>query len=151
MAFLPKIWQALKIPTGLQLFVMRRFNDQFLIGATGIFLDDKKKILLFKHTYRDGNSWSLPGGYIKSREHPREGIEREVKEESGLVVSADKSLKIRTDRTSPRLDIVVLGKYIGGEFAPSKEVKEAKLFAFGNLPKLPRDQFFFVAKALGKV
>jgi ADP-ribose pyrophosphatase YjhB (NUDIX family) len=151
MAILLTIWKALKIPPPLQLFIMRRFNDQFLIGVTGIFLDERKKILLFKHTYRDGNLWSLPGGYIKGREHPREGIEREVKEESGLVVSADESLKIRTDRASPRLDIVVLGKYIGGEFKPSKEVKEFKLFAFENLPKLPRDQFFFVAKALGKV
>ncbi len=151
MRILLKIWKFLHLPTGIQLFVMRRFNDQFLIGVTGIFLDDKGKILLFKHTYRDHDVWSLPGGYIKGREHPKEGVEREVKEESGLIVSADESLNIRTDRASPRLDIVVKGKYMGGNFTPSKEVSAAKLFSFDKLPKLPRDQFFFVAKALGKV
>lgn len=151
MRVLLKIWKLLRLPTNVQLFVMRRFNDQFLIGVTGIFLDDKDKILLFKHTYRDTDRWSLPGGYMKGREHPKEGVEREVMEESGLVVSADESLKIRTDRESARLDIVVVGKYMGGEFKPSKEVKEAKLFKFDELPRLPRDQFFFVAKALGKV
>lgn len=151
MGLLLKLWRFLHLPTGIQLFVMRRFNDQFLIGATGIFLDEKGKILLFKHTYRDHEKWSLPGGYIKRREHPREGVEREVREESGLVVSADESLKIRTDRETARLDIVVKGRYIGGNFKPSKEVSAAKLFAFNNLPKLPRDQYYFVAKALGKV
>ena len=151
MGLLLKIWRALRLPTGLQLFIMRRFNDQFLIGATGIFLDEEGKILLFKHTYRDRDRWSLPGGYIKGREHPKEGVEREVKEESGLVVSADETMNVRTDRGSARLDIVLIGKYIGGEFKPSKEVSEAQLFAFEDIPKLPRDQYFFVAKALGKL
>ncbi len=151
MGIILKIWNFLRLPSGLQLFVMRRINDQFLIGVTGIFIDDKQRILLFKHTYRDHDQWSLPGGYVKGKEHPREGVEREVKEESGLVVSADESVKIRTDRASARLDIVVVGKYIGGEFKPSKEVKAAKLFSFDKLPSLPRDQFFFVAKAMGEI
>jgi ADP-ribose pyrophosphatase YjhB (NUDIX family) len=151
MGTLLKIWKFLRLPTGLQLFVMRRVNDQFLIGVTGIFLDEKGRVLLFKHTYRDHDTWSLPGGYIKGGEHPKEGIEREVKEESGLEVSADERMKIRTDRHTARLDIVYVGKYIGGEFAPSKEVNKAKLFEFEKLPLLPRDQFYFVSKALGKV
>ena len=105
---------------------------------------------MFKHTYRDGNRWSLPGGYIKGREHPKEAIEREVKEESGMIVSADSRLKIRTDRQSARLDIVYVGKYIGGEFVPSKEVKKAGLFTFERLPRLPKDQLIFIEKALKK-
>jgi hypothetical protein len=46
MGIILKIWNFLRLPTGLQLFVMRRFNDQFLIGVTGIFIDDKRRILL---------------------------------------------------------------------------------------------------------
>lgn len=151
MGLLLKIWRLLHLPTNIQLFVMRRLNDQFLIGTTGIFLDERDRILLFKHTYRDHNQWSLPGGYMKGREHPKEGVEREVKEESGLVVSADETLNLRTDRVGARLDIIIKGKYIGGNFKPSKEVKKAKLFAFDKIPRLPRDQYFFVAKALGRI
>lgn len=125
-----KIWKLLRLPKNFQLYIMRRVNDQFLVGVTGIFFDDKRRILLFKHTYRDGNRWSLPGGYLKGKEHPKEGLEREIKEESGLVVSADKRLRIRTDRDSPRLDIVYTGKYIGGDFTPSNEVKEIGFFTF---------------------
>lgn len=81
-----KLWRALHLPAKLQLFIMRLFQDEFLVGVTGIFFDDHRRILLFKHTYR--GSWSLPGGYIKGKEHPKEGLEREIKEESGLVVSS---------------------------------------------------------------
>src|SRR3989344_3049495 len=101
---LAKIWKALHLPKGMQLFVMRLFQDKFLVGVIGIILNEKKEILLFKHSYRS-HAWSLPGGYLKSGEHPREGLEREIKEESGLVVSVDESLKTRTDRDSARLDM----------------------------------------------
>jgi ADP-ribose pyrophosphatase YjhB (NUDIX family) len=92
--FLSKIYKALHLPKNLQLMVMRLFEDRFLVGTTGIIFNDKNEILLFKHTYRS-HSWSLPGGYLKAGEHPREGLEREIKEESGLTVSMDESLKTR--------------------------------------------------------
>jgi len=129
---------------------MRRINDKFLIGVTGIFVDDHNKVLLFKHTYRDTGRWSLPGGYLKGKEHPKEGLEREIKEESGLVVSADERLKIRTDRDTPRLDIVYSGRFIGGEFIPSSEVMDMGLFSFDELPRLRKDQLIFINKALNE-
>ena len=146
--FLLKIWQALRLPAGLQLFLMRRVNDQFLIGVTGIFLDTNEKVLLVNHSYRDDNSWSLPGGYAKAGEHPKEALEREIKEETGYEVSADERLKIRTDRKTARLDITYMGAFIGGVFAPSKEITKAKLFKFDKLPIIPEDQLMFIQKAL---
>ncbi len=113
-------------------------------------MDENKKILLVKHSYRNNNSWSLPGGYIKSGEHPKEGLEREIKEETGFEVSADRRLKIRTDRESARLDITYSGIFFGGVFKPSKEILEAKLFTFEELPLLPQDQLLFIQKALKK-
>lgn len=126
---------------------MRLFNDRFLIGVTGIFFDDEKRVLLVKHSYR-GKLWSLPGGYAKAGEHPKETLEREVKEETGFEVSADESFKIRTDRDSARLDITCVGRFIGGVFTPSKEVSDAGLFSFEDLPVLREDQLTFIDKAL---
>ncbi|OGM11190.1 hypothetical protein A2V80_00630 [Candidatus Woesebacteria bacterium RBG_16_39_8b] len=145
--FLLKFWKILKLPTNLQLFFMRRFNDQFLIGVTGVIFNEDKEVLLFKHTYRDSDRWSLPGGYIKAKEHPKEALEREIEEESGFIVSADARLKLRTDRNSPRIDITYMGTFIGGEFKPSKEVDEAKFFKFNKLPILPQDQLYFIMRA----
>jgi len=143
-----KIWQALHLPKDIKLFVMRRVNDQFLVGVTGIFFDANGRVLLVKHTYRGSGNWSLPGGYAKGGEHPKEAIEREVKEETGYEVSADERLKIRTDRESARLDITYKGAFLGGVFMSSKEVSEAKLFEFDKLPILPPDQIIFIEKAL---
>jgi 8-oxo-dGTP diphosphatase len=146
---LAKIWRLIRLPKNFQLFIMRFMQDQFLIGVTGIFLNDKNEILVFKHTYRQ-TSWSLPGGYLKAGEHPKEGLEREIKEESGLIVSADERLKTRTDRDSARLDMCYVGKFIGGEFSPSSEVTEYGLFTFENLPLIAKNQLLLIQTALKK-
>jgi len=145
--FLSKIYKALHLPKNLQLLVMRLFEDRFLVGTTGIVFNDKNEILLFKHTYRS-HSWSLPGGYLKSGEHPREGLEREIKEESGLTVSMDESLKTRTDRDSARLDLCYTGVLIGGEFTPTHEVSEYGFFSQENMPLLRKNQIFLIDEAL---
>jgi len=145
--FLAKIWKALHLPKGLQLFIMRFVQDQFLVGVTGVIFNEKNEILLFKHTYRT-HAWSLPGGYMKAGEHPREALEREIKEESHLVVSIDDPLKTRTDRDSARLDMCYTGVFIGGDFAPSHEVSEYGFFSQDTLPLLRKNQVFLIDGAL---
>lgn len=146
-SLLAKLYKALHLTKGLQLLIMRFFQDKFLVGVTGIIFNDKNEILLFKHTYRT-HDWSLPGGYLKSGEHPREALEREIKEESGLVVSIDDSLKTRTDRDTARLDMCYTGILIGGDFTPSHEVSEYGFFTQDKLPLLRKNQLFLIDKAL---
>lgn len=146
-SFLAKIWKILRLPKNLQLLVMRFFQDQFLVGVTGIIFNEKNEVLLFKHTYRS-HSWSLPGGYLKAGEHPKEGLEREIKEESNLVVCIDSQLKTRTDRDTARLDMCYLGVLIGGEFTPTHEVSEYGFFALDQLPLLRKNQLFLIDEAI---
>ena len=144
---LAKIWKILHLPKNIQLFIMRIIQDEFLIGVTGVIFNQKDEVLLVKHTYR-GNNWSLIGGYIKAKEHPTEGLEREVKEETGLIVSMDEQMKLRTDRNNARLDISYIGAFMGGEFTPSEEVSEAGFFSFDMLPLIPRNQLLLIQEAL---
>ncbi len=123
------------------------FQTRFLVGVTGVIFNEQKEVLLFKHTYRS-HAWSLPGGYLESGEHPRESLEREIKEESGLVVSIDDSLKTRTDRKFARLDLCYTGVLIGGEFTPSHEVSEYGFFALDKLPLLRKNQLFLIEQAV---
>ncbi len=143
MPILNTIWRKLNLPKPIQLFAVRMFESQFLIGVTGIILNDKNEILLFKYSYRQ-TEWGLPGSYIKAKEHPQEALEREIEEESGFVVSVDEELKIRTDREQARVDICFLGKFMGGEFKKSSEVSEAKFFSFEDLPMLMSKQQLFI-------
>ncbi len=126
---------------------MRFFQNQFLVGVTGIIFNEKSEVLLFKHTYRQ-HSWSLPGGYLKAGEHPAEALEREIKEESGLVVSVDEPLKTRTDRAGARLDMCYTGVFIGGEFIPSQEVSDYGFFTQDTMPLLRSNQVFLIEEAL---
>lgn len=146
-SFLTKVWKFLNMPKGVQLFFMRFFQNQFLVGVTAIIFNEKNEVLLFRHTYRQ-HSWSLPGGYMKSGEHPAEALEREIKEESGFVVSVDKSFKTRADRTSSRLDLCYLGLFIGGEFKKSEEVSDYGFFAQDKMPLLRSNQVFLIEEAL---
>ncbi len=146
-SILAKLWKALHLPRGLQLFIMRFFQDQFLVGVTGIIFNDKNEILLFKHIYRP-QAWSLPGGYLKAGEHPREALEREIKEESDLVVSVDESLKTRTDRGMALLDMCYVGVFIGGDFTPTHEVSEYGFFSQDTMPLLRSNQVFLIEEAL---
>ena len=127
---------------------MRVFHDKFLVATAGIFFDDKNRVLLFEHNFRNGGvRWGIPGGYLNSKEHPREGLEREVKEETGYVVSVDRKFKIRTDRESARLEILYVGEFIGGEFKRSNEVSDAGLFEIDQLPDISKDIKRFIYKA----
>lgn len=144
-----KFWRLLHLPKKLQLFIMRAIQDQFLIGVTGIIFNEKEEVLLFKHSYRQ-TLWSLPGGYLKSKEHPAEGLEREILEESGLVVSADEQVKTRTDRDTARIDICYVGTYIGGHFSPSTEVTEHGFFSFEDLPLISQNQLYLIEEALNQ-
>lgn len=144
-----KLWRLLSLPKNLQLSIMRLTQNDFLIGVTGVILNEKNEVLICKHIYRQ-TKWSLPGGYIKGKEHPKEGLVREIEEETGFIVRIGEELRIRTDRETARLDISFIGRYIGGEFRPSHEVSEAHFFSFDNLPNLSQNQLLLIREVLQK-
>jgi ADP-ribose pyrophosphatase YjhB (NUDIX family) len=146
-SLLAKVWKLLNLPKGVQLFFMRFFQNQFLVGVTGVIFNEKNEILLFMHTYRQ-HAWSLPGGYMKAGEHPAEALEREIKEESNLVVSVDAPLSTRTDRTGSRLDMCYTGVLIGGQFSPSQEVSAYGFFSQDTMPLLRSNQVFLIEQSL---
>jgi ADP-ribose pyrophosphatase YjhB (NUDIX family) len=136
---LAKIWKRLNLPKHTQLFIMRFVNDEFLVGVTGVILNKDNEILLFKHTYRQ-TPWSLPGGYLKQGEHPKDGIIREIFEETHLKVKIEKIIRTSPDPTSARLDICCYGTFISGKFHPSAEVSKYGFFSYDKLPHIGKRQ-----------
>lgn len=58
----------------------------FTLGAFGIITDEAGDVLICHR--RDYDFWTLPGGGVEHHETPWAAVEREVLEETGLVVRA---------------------------------------------------------------
>ena len=104
-----------------------------------VFREDK--ILLVKELADGG--WTLPGGWIDVNEPPSLAVEREVFEESGFKVKANKLLAIydRNLHGHPAYIFHIYKIYlrcelIGGEAADSIETVGADFFAEDHLPPL---------------
>jgi ADP-ribose pyrophosphatase YjhB (NUDIX family) len=58
------------------------------IDVRGVVFKGKK--LLFVRELLDGGKWTLPGGWVDINEPPSLAVEREVREEAGMIVKARK-------------------------------------------------------------
>lgn len=98
------------------------------------------KILLVKEL-SDGR-WALPGGWADLGDSPRQMVEREMIEESGLTVRASKVAAIYNANLIQPLEfyhaykIVFLCEYVSGEPRPSYETPDAGFFSPDALPPL---------------
>ncbi len=70
-------------------------------SAGALLHDDDGRILILEPTYKSG--WTVPGGQVEADgESPWEGCRREVREETGLVVSSGRLACV--DFLRPRVD-----------------------------------------------
>lgn len=110
------------------------------LDVRGVVFQDGK-ILLVKELADGG--WTLPGGWIDVNEPPSLAVEREVFEESGFKVKANKLLAIY-DRNLHGYPAYIFHIYkiymgcelIGGEPADSIETSGANFFAEDSFPPL---------------
>ena len=130
---LVKIWRLMH--GRLQWYVLWLFNHKFIIGVSGVILDDKKRILLLRHRYWKAGSWGLPGGYVEQKEKLEEALCRELREETGYEIQVRALLRL-VSGYKLRVEASYLGTLIGGEVRlDPKEVIEARFFAVDDLPE----------------
>lgn len=105
---------------------------------------EHEKILLVKE---NNGRWSLPGGWVDVNLSVKENTVKEVKEESGLDVTADRIIAIQ-DRDRHNLPayaygvckIFVLCSVLGGEFEKNIETTEFRYFNKAELPELATEK-----------
>jgi ADP-ribose pyrophosphatase YjhB (NUDIX family) len=106
-----------------------------VLGVCAIAQDRDGRILLVKHTYQPG--WLFPGGGVGRGEPPEHALDRELKEEVGLIRgSAPEFVQLYTRRAGWATNVVALYRLrdVEIDFKANWEIKEARFFAPDSLP-----------------
>jgi len=135
--FLFQIWKRLN--AYLQWWVLWLFNSKFMVSVSGVVLDVDNRILLQRHRHWVHEVWGLPGGIVKGGETLENAIAREVFEETGLVISDIKLVKI-VSGYRVRVEVYFKAKLdpdVGGQTMKlqESEVIEARFFSLDGLPE----------------
>lgn len=104
----------------------------------------EEKILLVQES--DGR-WSLPGGWVDVDLTVGENVVKEVREEAGLEVTADRIIAVQDwSRHNVRnhaygvCKVFFLCSVTGGRFEPNIETTESRCFALDELPELAEEK-----------
>jgi ADP-ribose pyrophosphatase YjhB (NUDIX family) len=123
--------------------IKREYPDSPVVGV-GAVLIKEGRVLLVKRGKEPGyGSWSIPGGAVHLGEELAQAIEREVLEETGLVVEASPLIKvyvpvIRDEKGRVKYHYVLVDfmcRYVSGELRPASDVLDAAMVSPGELDK----------------
>jgi ADP-ribose pyrophosphatase YjhB (NUDIX family) len=129
-------WPGLRAKLFHTVFLIRR---PMTLGVRAAIYDRAKEaIFLIRHTYVPG--WHLPGGGVERDETAETALEREVREECEIALTAPPVLKsVHFNRQSSPRDHVLF--YLISDFRvvaekrPDREIAEAGFFPIDTLPK----------------
>ena len=106
------------------------------LGAAAILLNHEGHVLLVKQSYGHLN-WELPGGGAEWGESIVETALREVREETGVLVAAERTTGVYYEPATDFLHFVFLCRRIGSEteFQFDAEVTECAYWSPQALPR----------------
>jgi 8-oxo-dGTP diphosphatase len=131
-ALLVRIWRLLRGTP--QWYILYFAHRKFIIGVSGVILNEQGQILLQRHRFWRPGSWGLPSGYANRNEKLEDTLRREVREETGYEVQVTRFLRMVSGYRL-RLEVSFAGHLNGGHFQlDPKEVIEARFFDRDALP-----------------
>jgi NADH pyrophosphatase NudC (nudix superfamily) len=148
---LARIWKRLHGPVQWRILWCK--HDTFMIGITGVVLDDHDRVLLLRHRFWKDNPWGTPSGYLERGESIEDGFAREVTEETGLTVRDVRIVHVNSGFRL-RLEVGVVAHLAGPEepTVDGVEVEEARFFPAAELPgDLRASQRAVIDAALGRI
>ena len=115
------------------------------VGVGAIVIKDDKVLLVKRGIPPSKGLWAIPGGHVELGETLQETAEREILEETGIVIEAQKpayafDLIERDDLGKIRFHYIVvdlMAEYISGEPLGADDALEARWFSSEAIKKLP--------------
>ncbi|MGF9696158.1 MULTISPECIES: NUDIX hydrolase [Paenibacillus] len=123
-------------------------NDMIILNFSGAIIENNKGEILLQRR-RDRNAWGFPGGAMELGESAVDTAIREIKEETGLVVSIGDLVGIYTKYfdeypngdQAQTIAFMYRGKVIGGQLdASNEESIELRFFSPDFVPELFNQQ-----------
>ncbi|CAD7024350.1 NUDIX domain-containing protein [Pseudorhizobium endolithicum] len=115
-------------------FMLRR---GMTLGVRAACFDREGRIFMVRHTYVPG--WYLPGGGVERHETVLQALEKELREEGNLVMTAAPQLfHVYYNRLVSKRDHVLFYRVEVEQTAPrppDREIAESGFFALDDLPK----------------
>jgi mutator protein MutT len=119
------------------------------ILVSGAVIIHQSQILMAKRLPfgREANKWEFPGGKVELGEDPRSCLERELKEELGILVTVDRVLDVVSEVNNDQHLVLIYfhSRIRDGEPAPlqCQEVKWINPEEIDMLDKSPADERFW--------
>jgi ADP-ribose pyrophosphatase YjhB (NUDIX family) len=126
-------------PVRWQRRFMSAANDRFLVGVTGLGVDDHGRVLLARHRF-GAPQWRFLGGFLHPKERVEDALAREILEETGLVIEVGPVLEVVTGHHWQRVEVVFAYRVTGGTTVLTSEIEELRGFLPDALPEVRADQ-----------
>lgn len=116
------------------------YYRQWKVSAGVRVVKDGELLLVKRGIEPWQGSWHMPAGYVEIDEEPRAAAEREAREETGLIVRADRLVDCYLDTSDPRGNVIILlydAVIIDGVVSTSNETPAVGFFNRHDVLELP--------------
>jgi ADP-ribose pyrophosphatase YjhB (NUDIX family) len=95
-----------RLPKRVRRLAVLAKEHRFTVAAAAVVFDERGRVLLLEHTFRPGNGWGVPGGFLLPGEQPEDAIRRELREEVGLELENVELIEVRALRVVKQIEIL---------------------------------------------
>src|SRR5713226_4115805 len=105
----------------------------FRVSVSALIFEEERVLLAHR---RDIDWWNLPGGAIDSGETIAEGLQREVREETGLVIAVGQLVGVYSKPLKQEIVLSLRCQITGGTLntIDDDDIDECRFFPIGELP-----------------
>jgi ADP-ribose pyrophosphatase YjhB (NUDIX family) len=104
------------------------------VSVTGIVFREDGRVLAIQRD--DDMTWAPPGGVLELDESPPDGVAREVLEETGLHVRAERLAGVYKNMKLGVVNLVFRCKLLGGEPHPADEARQVVWLTIGEVKRI---------------